>query len=178
MYTQSKGRASRKRNVRGQTARGQQISSLLTRANGRQRCVFSLDLLMQTMCDVTEKLVLLHHCGRISNTCRDLTSALPLLSCFGTCPNSPFFSFLLCFFSPSNDLTRPDRNSCCHAAAWTVRVCVGHPELSPASSHYANCKPAGTDSRPAFRLRPGAQVVRPCLCSSRRCAFILNAAVA
>lgn len=88
-------------------ARSQQISGLLTRANGQQPCVFSPDLLMQTMCDVTEKLVLLYRCGRSSNTCRYPTSALPLLSCFCACLNSPFFAFLLLFF-PSKDLTRRD----------------------------------------------------------------------
>lgn len=135
--------------------RRRQISGLLTRANGQQRCVFSLDLLMQTMCDVTEKLVLLYYCGRISKTCRISTSVVPLLSCLCTCLNSPFFSFLLFPFFSSEDLTRPDRNFCCHDPAWTLSACAGHPELSPVSSDYANCKPAGTDSCPAFPLRPG-----------------------
>lgn len=33
------------------------------------------------MCDVIETLVLLCHCGRINNTGKELTSAVPLLSC-------------------------------------------------------------------------------------------------
>lgn len=110
--------------------RSQQISGLLTQANGQQRCVFSLDLLMQRMCDVTEKLVLLYHCGRISNTCRDLTSALPLLSCFCTWLNSPsFFFFLLFVFSFQRlDATRPQlllscscvNSQCLCGSPWTV----------------------------------------------------------
>lgn len=140
--------------------------------------MFSLDLRTQTMCDVTEELVLLCHCGRISNTCRDLTSALPLLSCFCTCLNSTIFFFFLLFFFPSEDLTRPDRCVRCHPPAWTVSVCVGHPELSPVSSYYANCGTAGTDSRPAFPLRPGCSslfVFFQALCLHfKRCCCIIH----
>lgn len=42
-------------------------------------CVFTG--FREKMCDVIEKLGLLCHCGRISNTGKELTSAVPLLSC-------------------------------------------------------------------------------------------------
>lgn len=42
-------------------------------------CVFTG--FREKTCDVTQKLVLLCHCGRISNAGRELTPAIPLLSC-------------------------------------------------------------------------------------------------
>lgn len=50
-------------------------------------CVFTG--FREKMCDVIEKLVLLCHCGRISNTGRELTSAIPLLSCVCVCVPKP-----------------------------------------------------------------------------------------
>lgn len=76
------------------------------------------------MCDVTEKLVLLCHCGRISNRCRELTPAIPLLPlvCVQLNQTVATADCLHRFSSAWLDLWFP---CILRASRW-----AGHPELS------------------------------------------------